>query len=404
MIFHQTRLTDAVVRKLKPPETGNAIHWDAAVRGFGIRLTAKGARSFIFNYRVKGSGRERRYTIGSFGDWTTAGARDKAKQLRRLVDDGGDPLGDVESEREAPTVADLIERFTTEHLPRRRPGTVKGYRQMLNRHIRPALQHLKVDEVSYSDIDRLHRRITKDGGPYVANRTVAVVSKMFSLAIKWKMRTDNPAHGVEFNTEDKRKRYLSDGELARLTAALAKHPDQQAANIVRALLMTGARSSEVFGLRWDQLNFETGIWTKPASTTKQKASHSVPLSAPVLQLLSDIERKGEWVFPGERGLDHVVTIRKSWPAICKAANISGLRVHDLRHSFASQLASGGASLPLIGALLGHSNPVTTSRYMHLFQDPQRQAVERVGAIVTAAADQSQGATVESFPKSGRHGR
>ena len=398
------RLTDAVVRKLEPPETGHAIHWDAAVPGFGLRVTSAGFKSFVLNYRVKGTGRERRTTIGSFGDWTTAGARDKAKQLRRMVDDGGDPLGDVESDREAPTVADLIERFETEHLPRRRPSTQKGYRQMLAKHIRPALKHLKVSEVTYSDIDRLHRKITKNSGPYAANRTIAVVSKMFSLAIKWGMRTDHPARGVEFNAEDERKRYLSNGELTRLTAALAEYSDQQAANVVRVLLLTGARSSEVFGMRWDQLDFETGIWSKPASSTKQKAHHSVPLSAPLLQLLSGIERKSEFIFPSERGLDHIVTIRKAWAAICKAANISGLHVHDTRHSFASQLASGGASLPLIGALLGHSSEATTKRYVHLFQDPQRQAVERVGAIVTAASQNSVGATVEPFPKGGRHGR
>lgn len=399
-------LKDSDIKKLPAPEKGNAIHWDGGVPGFGVRVTSTGFKGFILNYRVKGTGRARRYTIGSFPSWSTAAARDKAKQLRRQIDDGGDPMGDIEAEREAPTVADLIKRFETDHLPKRRPGTVKGYRQMLDRHIRPALKHLKVSEVTFTDIEKLHSKVTKDGGPYVANRIIAVLSKMFALSIVWRMRDSNPVRGIERNAEDKRRRYLIGDELARLTAALAEYPDRQVANIVRMLLLTGARSSEVFGMRWDDVD-EKGVWTKPASTTKQKAVHSVPLSAPAQQLLAEIkekgEQKGEYVFPGEHGNGHVVTIRKSWAAICRSAGITGLRVHDLRHSFASQLASAGASLPLIGALLGYSNPTTTARYTHFFDDPQRAAVERVGAIIEAAAGEGTGATVKTFPKGGRHG-
>src|SRR5262249_30844504 len=154
-------------------------------------------------------------------------------------------------------------------------------------------------------------------------------------------------------------------------------------------------------------DLSAGIWTKPGSTTKQKTDHVTPLSAPARQLLSEIyERQsangalGPWVFPSRaNSRGHVVQITKAWRAICKRAGIEGLRVHDLRHSFASHLASGGASLPLIGALLGHSNPATTARYSHLFQDPQRAAVEKVGAVIAAAGKDAE-ATVETFPKGG----
>ena len=156
---------------------------------------------------------------------------------------------------------------------------------------------------------------------------------------------------------------------------------------MRLLLMTGARSGEIFSMRWDGLDVKAGTWIKPSSETKQKSDHIVPLSAPVRQLLKEIREQApkslpEYVFPGPGEQGHITTIKKSWAKICKQAGISGLRVHDLRHSFASQLASGGASLPLIGALLGHSQPATTARYAHLFDDPQRAAVERVGAIIT----------------------
>jgi integrase len=352
---------------------------------------AAGTTAFIFNYRVRGTGRERRITIGRFPNWTVGAARKEARRLQQMVDQGGDPLGDIEAERNAPTVADLCDRFGEEHLPRKRPGTIQAYRLILAKHIRPHFgAHAKVSEVVFADIDALHRKISRSGAPYAANRTIAVLSKMFSLATRWGMRPDNPVRGIERNYEQKRKRYLSGDELARLTKALAA-PDKQFANIIRMLLLTGARRGEVLSMRWADLDLAVGTWTKPASTTKQKADHAVPLSAPARQLLSEIRDErakkhpnqplGEFVFPSHRASGHVVDIWPSWVALCKAAGIDRLRIHDLRHSFARQLASSGASLPLIGALLGHSNPTTTHRYSHLFDDPQRAAVERVAAII-----------------------
>jgi integrase len=387
-------LTDAIVKRLPTPETGSKITYDdGEPKGFGCRTTAAGAKSFIFNYRTK-SGRERRVTIGSAANWRTTAAREEAKRLRRFVDQGGDPLGDLEGLRAAPTVSDLIARFKLEHLPRRRLSTAGDYGRMLDNHIGPALQHLKVADVAFTDIDALHRKITNTGSPYAANRCVAVLSKMFSLAVRWRMRSDNPCKGVEKNQEAKRKRYLSGDELVRLTKALAEHPDKQTANIVRLLLLTGARRGEALAMCWADVDLGTGVWTKPGSTTKQKTDHTVPLSAPVRALLSDISEQyarehpkkplGQFVFPGIGDTGHVVEIKKAWRALMKAAGITGLRIHDLRHSYASHLASGGASLPLIGALLGHSNPSTTARYAHLFSDPLRAATEKVGAVIVAA--------------------
>jgi integrase len=387
MIIH---LTDVVVRKLPLPERGSKVHFDTGTKGFGACITAAGTRSFVLNYRVRGTGRERRIVIGRYPTWSTVAAREEAKRLRRLIDDGGDPLASIEAEREAPTVADLIDRFMAEHVePRLRPSTVRNYQQMIRRHIRPHFGiHTKVADVDFEDIDALHRKVSKDA-PYSANRTAQLLSKMFALAVRWKMRSDNPAKGVEHNYEQKRKRYMTGDELARLTAALAAFSNQQSANVIRLLLLTGCRRFEAMSARWDAIDLTSGIWTKLGSSTKQKSDHTVPLSAPARQLLSEIFEQQPaqcpWVFPSDKGeTGHVVELATAWEAICKAAGIKGLRIHDLRHSFASQLASGGASLPLIGALLGHSNPATTARYAHLFQDPQRAAVERVGAVIGAA--------------------
>jgi integrase len=402
------RLTDAVMRKLTLPDgKSQDTVWDTEVAGFGGRVTA-GTKSFIFNFRVKGSGRERRPTIGRFPSWSASSARAKAKELRRLVDNGFDPVGDLEDERQAPTVADLIDRFIAEHLPKKTARTAHSYTLILERHVRPALQHIKVADVGFADIDRLHSKVSKTA-PYMANRMLAVMSKMFGLAVRWQMRTDNPAKGIERNNELKRQRYLSNDEMAALTGALAAHEDEhrQSVDIIRMLLLTGARCGEIFSMRWDDIDLEEGIWSKPAHSTKQAKPHTVPLSAPAKLLLAEIAGKqkppGIFVFPSDSKTGHVVEIRLPWKAICETANIVGLRVHDLRHSFASQLASAGASLPLIGALLGHSNPATTARYSHLFQDPQRQAVERVAAIIGAAGKPTKEPVVLPA-KGGHHGR
>jgi integrase len=403
-------LKDSDVKRLPAPTHGHKIVYDGTVPGFGMRVTASGHRAFILNYHTKAR-RERRITIGSSGSWTVGAARIRARELRRVIESGGDPLGDIEQARAAPTVADLAKRFEEQHLPRKRPATAATYRRQLRQHVHPHFgAHAKVADVSFADCDALHRKLTRETGPYAANRTMAMLSKMFSLAIRWNMRTDNPTKGIERNAETKRKRYLSGDELARLTKALAEYPDKQSADIIRVLLLTGCRKGEALAMRWSDIDLSTGVWTKLASTTKQKADHSAPLSAPVRQLLAEIREQqtvqrrvfSEWVFPtNDSKADHRVDVSKAWRRLLRSADITiPLRIHDLRHSFASQLASGGASLPLIGALLGHSNPATTHRYAHLFDDPQRAAVEKVGAIISAAGQEPPEPTPLKRPRGG----
>jgi integrase len=404
-----TKLTDTAVKALPTPATGNKIHYDTELKGFGVRVTAAGARSFVLNYRTA-TGRERRFTIGSTSAWKVAAARAEAAALKQRVDRGEDPLEEIATARAAPTVADLCDRFEAEVLPKRRPNTQESYRAQIKNYVRRHMRQMKVADVTFADVDGLHRKITAAGRPYSANRTIALLSKLFSLAIKWGYRADNPVRGVEKNAETKRKRYLSPVELASLTAALNAHKDVQAANIIRLLLLTGARRNEVQSMRWADLNLTDGIWSKPGSTTKQRTDHVVPLSAPARQLLSDLRRDaeaaankagrevGEYVFPGRYG-SHRSELKKDWAELCIAADIVSVtkekdakgkerivkvpsaRMHDLRHTYASVLASAGLSLPVIGALLGHSQPATTARYAHLLDDPLRAATERVAAVV-----------------------
>jgi integrase len=396
------KLTDGFVKLAAVPDEGRPyrIYYDPEVKGFGLRVTKAGFRAFILNYRARGV--ERRYTIGSFPDWKVSAAREEAKRIKRFVDQGRDPMGERHEERAAPTVNDLVDRYLAEHAPRKRERSRQEDESLIRQWIQPELGNKRVADLRHADVERVHRKITAYGTLTRANRAAALLSKMLNLAVRWEMRVDNPARGLERNQEEKRNRYLVGDELRRLTEALAAHPNRAAANAIRLLLLTGARRGEVLGATWDQFDLEEGVWTKAASFTKQKRLHRVPLSAPARQLLAEIkaaagrETEGAnrepspFVFPAQRtprkGAGHLVEIKGPWAEICKAAQLSGVRVHDLRHSYASILASAGLSLPVIGALLGHTQPGTTARYAHLFDDPLRAATERVGAIVAGNGD------------------
>jgi integrase len=377
------RLTNRTVAKLPVPARGNRISYDDEIGGFGCRITAAGGRAFVLNYYRRADGRERRITIGGFPEWSAAAAREEAKRLKREIDGGADPVGAYQESRAAPTVADLAARFEQDYVPRKRPSTQRVYRQQIATDILPALGRAKVAAVTHADADAFHHRLSARA-PTHANRTLAVLSKMFSLAIRWGWRIDNPCRGVERNQEQKRTRYLSAAELRRLSVALAKFKDVSAANAVRLLLLTGARRGELLAAKWSDIDLKAGVWVKPAATTKQAALHRVPLSEAACRLLTEMREPAgddaEWVFPA-RGGGHRPHINEAWIKLRKAAGIPDARLHDLRHTYATALASSGLSLPVIGALLGHTTAQTTLRYSHLMDDPLRAATERASAII-----------------------
>jgi integrase len=381
------RLTDALIKTLPTPPTGNRIHYDAPdkggnnyTRGFGVRVTAGGARSFVLNYRAK-NGREGRCTIGSPPDWSLTAAREKAKELKRLIDGGADPAKEEHEKRTADNINALCDEFIAAHVSKKREATRKEYIGIIDKYIREELGTTKVADVRFVDVDRLHRKISAHA-PYRANRAIAVLSKMFSLAIQWGIRAaidGNPVKGVERNVEDKRHRYLSADELGRLHKTLDRHRDQDAANVIRLLLFTGARRNEALLARWGHFDLADGVWVKPGATTKQKTLHRVPLSDQAIKLLKamPVGADADLVFPD---VDKE-NLRRAWLQVCKTAGLKDLHTHDLRHSYASVLASDGVSLPTIGALLGHTQASTTNRYAHLADDALRSATNRAGRVL-----------------------
>ena len=368
--------------------TSRDVRWDDKIKGLGIRVYPSGQRQFVLSYRIKG--RKRLITIGKYGDpLTLEMARDKATKLKSGLLDGKDPLREREDERGAPTMNELADRYLREHAEKnKRERSRKEDELMLKNVVRPRLGTRKVADITFSDVDAIHRAMKAT--PYRANRVIALMSKMFSLAsTKWRDRYGldyNPAKGVEKYQEEMRRRYLGADELARLTKALREHADQSLANAVRLLILTGARRGEALNATWEQFDLEAGIWTKPSAHTKQKQEHRVPLSAPARELLARMKTtaSSRYLFPSPTSNDRPATeVRRFWSDIRGAASLGDVRIHDLRHTFASLLASSGHSLPLIGALLGHTQAATTQRYSHLHDDPLREAVERIGGLVDA---------------------
>lgn len=409
-------ITDAAVRDLTLPagkskmilnDAPNGPRDKAFVPGFGVRISSGGAKTFILRYRA--DGRDRLVRIGPYGAWSVIAARERAAELRRQVDSGADPAAERASAQEAPTLAEVFERFESEHGHKLRASTLHTYQMQYRNHIKSDLGKRKIAKIEHQDIEALHRKITKAGGAYMANRVVSLLSRLFNVAHRWGFVDENPCKGIERNQEPKRKRYLKPDEVRRLLAALPKLRHQQSAEAIKLLLLTGARRMEVLASRWEQFDMEAGTWTKPAATTKQKSDHIVPLASAARELLAEIRqrrdaqqtkmvseatakgatedeiaainRRFHWVFPAHGAEGHQTDLKNAWATVQDKAGLPDVRVHDLRHSFASFLASGGASLPVIGAMLGHSQPQTTARYAHLFDDVQRAAADKVGDLL-----------------------
>ena len=400
-MVNRQKLTEVVVREAVPVEGRDYQIFDTEVRGFAVCIYRGGGRAFTLDYRY--AGRQRRMTFGRWPDWSVSAARTRARELRREVDAGGDPLGARGAMREAPRVTDLIARYVELHLPHLAKLNAADQRSMMEKFIAPAWGRMLVTEVNAHDVDLLLNKVAEGRArpakarpnnrarklqgarptPVRANRVGEVVRKMFAYAVKWGWREDNPAMGFRRRVETPRERYLSQEEIARLGVALDAAEDARAAGIIRLCMLTGARVGEVRQARFEDFNLEHLSWSKPAITTKQRRIHRVPISdeaAAIVRLRRQAVFTGcPWLFPGDTPGQPVQEVRRFWQRIQREAGIEDVRIHDLRHTFASLLVSGGASLEMIGKLLGHSQMQTTQRYAHLMDSPLRAGVDAVAS-------------------------
>jgi integrase len=407
------RLTEGVIKALKPPARGARLLWDSHLTGFAVRVFAptrahpEGARTFLVSYWLNGT--ERRYRIGSWPDWSVTAARAEAKAVRQRVDRGEDPACQRRERREASTMLDLAERYKAEHLPRKSKQSQHDDGVMVGHILRNVGADRKVADVHHGDIVALHRTITESGHPVLANRVVSCASRMFALALlpmageaeAWRDQAQgNPCRGIERNQERAKERFLSRAEIAAVVDGLDAYGRTSAANCIRLILLTGCRPGEAMLATWEQFDAQPGFWIKPAATTKQRREHRLPLSAPALQLLADLRARrrgeiepGDYVFPGQRAGQPLQQLRTCWEAVCNHAGLRDARIYDLRHTFAALGAGGGLGLPIIGRLLGHTQARTTQRYAHLADDPLKEAADKIATAITAGAGKKGGKVV-----------
>ena len=386
---------------------------DSTLKGFCVRVSAAGGKSYGFRYRAGGgrAGRARWLTIGVHGKITADQARDIAKAWAGDVARGGDPASDRDFARSVPSMEIFLDRFLSEHVRRNnKPRTQYEAARLVNRHVRPAFGSAKVSDVTRPDISRLHASLSRT--PYLANRVLALLSKAFSLAEVWGYRPDhsNPCYRVQKYPEHRRERFLSASEFevlgrvlreaaaGRLHLAGRDQPvpiNPRAILAIRLLVFTGARVSEILALRWEWINWGAGRAELPDSKTGAK---HIVLPPPALELLKAEERPANgrgYVVRGGNGRDAsvpLVNLKDPWRTLRAAAGLDDVRLHDLRHSSASVAAADGLSLPLIGSLLGHSSVATTARYAHLADDPRQSAARRIGERIEAAISGGSGVT------------
>ena len=385
--FH--KLSKRVVDRLAV-DGKDTVVWDRDLPGFGVRVYPSGRKVYVVQSRS--GGKSRRVTVGRHGEITPEAARKAAVKLIVRIK-AGEPL--VETEPEAPpTVGDLAARYLREYVAMHcKPNTVKHYGLMVRKHIVPALADLRVSEVERKHILKFQYGLRDM--PTVANRTVDILVKMFNLAELWEMRPPgrNPCRSVRrYKAAPRKERFLTPEELARLGRTLENAPAERlasrhAAAAIRLLVLTGCRRNEILGLAWDDLDFEAGEMRLADSKT---GARIVPLPAAVVDVLRDLPRVdgNPWVFPGKKKGTHQVNINDSWSRVRKRAGLEGVRLHDLRHTYASRALAIGEGLPMIGELLGHRQVNTTARYAHLaresIQASTARVAESIGADILAA--------------------
>jgi integrase len=362
----------------------------AGTLGFAFR---RSRRDFVVRYTTRG-GIERLYPIGPWPRWNTERARRRANEVLTEVDRGGDPMGDQHARRKAPTVAELIVTFIADHVPSLAHTTQTAYRQQLRDYIEPAIGRKRVDDVTHADAIAAINKITRASNRPLANRVQGLGHTLFEFARRLGVRTKpNPFSDVRRSKEHPRHRYLDEDELGRLLGALAEERhDPDGARVVKLLLTCGARRNEVLDMKWADLDLSKAKWSKPATSVKQARAHFAPLNALAIKLLTEIrseqlaghKRLGSLVFPPGATFARIGKLQRSWKRLCRRAKLENLRLHDLRHCYASYCASGGASLLVIGELLGHKSAQTTKRYSHLLDSPLREFTEKVGRLIEAA--------------------
>lgn len=408
ILKRRIRLGQKSLDAIAPDPSREIWIWDTDTKGFFVRLYSSGVRTFAVKYRI--AGRQKVYTIGKYGaPWTVEQARGRACELLYEAQQGEDPQQKKKQRRHAHTVAQLIELYLREgprDKPNKRPRSWENDRLHLRRHVCPLIGTLKAYAVTAADVAKLQADIaagktattvkTKKrgvarvrGGTRAAAVTVVCLQAMYNWALRRNFVPENPAKGVERYRSEAKERYLSSDEINELLRALTRLEDSgelpgELASAFRLLLLTGARKSEISDLRWEEIDFERGFITLCALRSKTGRKRITLSAAALAELKALSPKKTGYVFPAKRGEGPTRGLQDAWEVVRIEAGIDDVRIHDLRHTFASLAAAQGQSLYLIGKALGHVQSRTTERYAHLAADPIRQVGDVVAAQISAS--------------------
>ena len=379
-------ISKRTVEALSPEK--DTVYWDSELPGFGVRVYPSGNKVYVAQTRARG--KSTRVTIGRHGVITAEQARQRAASVIARVKAGDDPVAALAARQPAagPTVAELAGRYLEEHVKVHcRPATEAQWRVVLARHILPALGALPLAAVTREQVAELHDALRET--PAMANTAVAFLSRLFNAAEAWGLAAEdgNPCRFVVKYRHRRRERFLSDVEFDRLGRVLAEMEAQgrlpvHAAAALRLLMLTGCRRSEITTLRWADVDLDAGELRLAESKT---GARTVTLSPAAAKVLAELPRVADnpWVIAGRRPGKPLSGINQHWMRVRKEADLEDVRLHDLRHSWASRALALGESLPMIGRLLGHSQVQTTARYAHLARDSVHEEAARIAASIGA---------------------
>lgn len=381
------RLTKSAIAALPLRETDYFI-WDDSLPGFGIRIRPSGTKAYVLQYRNRFQ-RTKRMLLGRVGEITLDEARRSANLEKGRISLGGDPARQRDDERQSELLRDLAQQYLDHHCAGRcKPSTMAAHTWLLNKFILPHFGAQRIKEITVQDVARLHQRLADT--PYNANRVLGLLRAMFNKAEEWGLMqpSSNPAATIRPFTEFKRQRFLSESEFERLFAAIDELErlrviGQYQAAAVRLLALTGCRLGEILELEWDRVDLARRQLVIERHKTDRQGAKIIPLNAAAMNVLEALASVpgNPYVIVGKDDQGHLINLQKPWGRIIRHADLPALRLHDLRHSFASFAVSAGLSLPLIGGLLGHGSPQSTARYAHLAAGPLRDATERVAEMI-----------------------
>ena len=369
-----------------PTGEREVVFWDHELSGFGVRVYPSGTKVYLV--QTRSGGKSRRVTIGRHGVLTAEQARRKAAQLIARIKAGEEPARPQSPPDAGPTIAEVAERYMKEHVTVRcKPLTARACRSTLDRYLLPAFGARPLGTIGREEVAALQYRLHKT--PTMANRVVDLLSRLFNMAEAWGVALDggNPCRFVQKYKERSCERFLSEDEFSRLGRVLDELEAEgkvsaNAVAAIRLLMLTGCRRGEIVTLRWEDVDLEAGeLRLRDAKTGPRQ----VALSPAAVRVLSAIPRHADnpWVIAGRKPGTRLSNLNASWLVVRARAGLEDVRLHDLRHSFASRALALGESLSMIGKLLGHRKVQTTARYAHLAQDSVKASAARVAESLRA---------------------